>query len=179
MRQTSFSEMHCSLARSLQLVGDWWSPLILRDLAIGPRRFDDLADDLGISRNLLTTRLGGLIDAGVVARTLYQEHPPRYRYHLTEAGSELVPVLMVLTAWGDRWAPPEGGPPVQYQHRDCGEVFTPTVCCSSCGQPVTADEVDLLPGPGGRRAPGTMLAGEFIAERLSLSGWSPERRGRD
>ena len=63
MRQTSFSEMHCSLARSLQPVGDWWSPLILRDLAIGPRRFDELADDLGVSRNLLTTRLGGLIDA--------------------------------------------------------------------------------------------------------------------
>jgi DNA-binding HxlR family transcriptional regulator len=166
MRQTSFSEMHCSLARSLELVGDWWSPLILRDLAIGPRRFDELADDLGISRNLLTTRLGGLIDADVVARTLYQERPRRYRYHLTAAGSELVPVLMVLTAWGDRWAPPEGGPPVRYRHRDCGQIFTPTVCCPSCSQVVTADKVDPLPGPGGRRAPGTKLVGDFIAERL-------------
>jgi DNA-binding HxlR family transcriptional regulator len=172
MRQTSFSEMHCSLARSLQLVGDWWSPLILRDLAIGPRRFDELAADLGISRNLLTTRLAGLIGTGVVDRTLYQQHPCRYRYHLTEAGSELAPILMVLTSWGDRWTTPEGGPPVRYRHRDCDEVFTPTVCCSSCGQAVTVDEVDLLPGPGGRRAPGTMLAGEFIAERLSRMGES-------
>jgi HxlR-like helix-turn-helix len=108
-----------------------------------------------------------LIDGGVVDRTLYQEHPDSYRYHLSAAGLELVPILMVLTAWGDRWATPEGGPPVRYRHSDCDEVFTPTVCCSSCGEAVTADDVDLLPGPGGRRAPGTMLAGEFIAERLS------------
>jgi DNA-binding HxlR family transcriptional regulator len=166
MRQTSFSGMHCSLARSLDRIGDWWSPLILRDLAIGPRRFDELVVDLGISRNLLTTRLAGLAEAGVIERNLYQDHPPRYQYGLTPAGSELVPVLMALTAWGDRWATPEGGPPVRYRHRDCGEVFTPAVCCSSCGQPVTADQVDLLPGPGGRQAPGTMLAGDFIAQRL-------------
>ncbi|HLI01038.1 MAG TPA: helix-turn-helix domain-containing protein, partial [Acidimicrobiales bacterium] len=77
MRQTSFAEMHCSLGRSLEVVGDWWSPLILRDLALGPRRFDELAVDLGISRNLLTTRLEQLVAAGVVARRRYQEHPPR------------------------------------------------------------------------------------------------------
>jgi DNA-binding HxlR family transcriptional regulator len=156
--------------RSLELIGDWWSPLILRDLAFGPRRLDELADDLGISRNLLAARLGGLIDAGVVPRTLYQEDPRRYRYHLTAAGSELVPVMMALTAWGDRWATPEGGPPVRYRHRDCGQIFTPTVCCSSCGQPVADEDVDLFPGPGGRTAPGTMLAANFIAERLEKTG---------
>jgi DNA-binding HxlR family transcriptional regulator len=169
MRQTSFAAMHCSLARSLELVGDWWSPLILRDLAIGPRRFDELVADLGISRNLLTTRLEGLAAAGVVSRSRYQEHPPRDRYHLAEAGADLVPVLMALTAWGDRWATPEGGPPVRYRHRDCGHVFTPTVCCPSCGQAVTAEAVEVLPGPGGRRAPGTMLTGEFLTQRLNAS----------
>jgi DNA-binding HxlR family transcriptional regulator len=167
MRQTSFARMHCSLARSLEVIGDWWSPLILRDLAIGPRRFDELAGDLGISRNLLTTRLEGLVAAGVIARSRYQDHPPRYRYHLAEAGADLVPALMALTAWGDRWATPEGGPPVRYRHRDCGQVFTPTVFCPSCQQAVTADEVDVLPGPGAQRAPGTMLAGEFILQRLT------------
>jgi DNA-binding HxlR family transcriptional regulator len=167
MRQTSFADMHCSLARSLELVGDWWSPLILRDLAIGPRRFDELVADLGISRNLLTARLDGLVAVGIVARSRYQEHPPRYRYYLAEAGVDLVPVLMALTAWGDRWATPEGGPPVRYRHRHCGQVFTPTVCCPSCNQAVTADEVDILPGPGGQAAPGTMLAGEFIARRFT------------
>jgi DNA-binding HxlR family transcriptional regulator len=168
VRQTSFSDMHCSLARSLELVGDWWSPLILRDLAIGPRRFDELADDLGISRNLLTNRLNGLVDSGIVTRIRYQDHPPRDRYGLAAAGSELVPVLMLLTEWGNRWATPDGGPPVRYRHRDCGQEFTPTVCCSGCGRPVDGDAVDILPGPGGRRAPGTMLAADFIAERLTL-----------
>ena len=165
MRQTSFADMHCSLARSLEVIGDWWSPLILRDLGIGPRRFDELAGDLGISRNLLTTRLESLMTAGVVGRSRYQDHPPRYRYYLAEAGIDLVPVLMALTAWGDRWATPEGGPPVRYRHRACGQVFTPTVCCPSCQQAVTADEVDLLPGPGALRAPGAMLAGDFIMQR--------------
>jgi DNA-binding HxlR family transcriptional regulator len=167
MRQTSFADMHCSLARSLEVIGDWWSPLILRDLAIGPRRFDELAGDLGISRNLLTTRLEGLMAAKVIDRTPYRDHPPRYRYHLAKAGEELVPALMVLTAWGDRWATPEGGPPVRYRHRDCGQVFTPTVCCPCCQQAVTGDDVDVLPGPGAQSAPGTMLAGEFIMQRLA------------
>jgi DNA-binding HxlR family transcriptional regulator len=167
MRQTSFTGMACSLARSLERIGDWWSPLILRDLAIGPRRFDELVTDLGISRNLLTARLAALLEAGVVSRTAYQDRPRRYQYDLTTAGTELVPVLMALTAWGDRWATPEGGPPVRYRHRGCGQALTPAVCCSSCGEPVTADEVDILPGPGGREGPGTRLTGQFIAERLA------------
>jgi len=166
--------MQCSLARSLEVIGDWWSPLILRDLAIGPRRFDELADDLGVSRNLLTTRLEGLVAAGVVGRSRYQDHPPRYRYQLAEAGADLVPVLMALTAWGDRWVTPEGGPPVRYRHRGCGQLFTPTVCCPTCQQAVTSDQVDLFPGPGGRRAPGTMLAGDFIVERLTRGSGSGE-----
>jgi len=86
MRQTSFAAMQCSLARSLEMVGDWWSPLILRDLALGPRRFDELAVDLGISRNLLATRLEGLAVDGIVTRLRYLDHPPRYRYQLTQAG---------------------------------------------------------------------------------------------
>jgi DNA-binding HxlR family transcriptional regulator len=176
MRQTSFAAMHCSLARSLELIGDWWSPLILRDLAIGPRRFGELAEDLGISRNLLTDRLEGLVAAGVIGRSRYQDRPPRYRYHLAEAGVDLVPALMALTAWGDRWATPQGGPPVRYRHRDCRQVFTPTVCCPSCQQAVTADQVDVLPGPGAQRAPGTMLAGEFILQRLTDGPGSPEPR---
>ena len=110
MRQTSFATMACSLARSLELVGDWWTPLIIRDLQLGVDRFDALADDLGISRNLLTTRLAHLVEHGIVARHRYQEHPPRDRYVLTEAGQELFPVLMALIVWGDRWATPEGGP---------------------------------------------------------------------
>ncbi|UOY02065.1 winged helix-turn-helix transcriptional regulator [Blastococcus sp. PRF04-17] len=157
MRQTSFAAMQCSLARSLEVVGDWWTPLILRDLYLGLDRFDQLVDDLGISRNLLADRLETLTAGGVVAKEAYQERPARYRYVLTDAGRELVPVLLALTAWGDRWATPDGGPPLLLRHTGCGARTTPTVCCSECRAPLAADEVAVAAGPGGRTAPGTAL----------------------
>jgi DNA-binding HxlR family transcriptional regulator len=170
MRQTSFATMHCSLARSLEMIGDWWSPLILRDLSFGPQRFDDLAQDLGISRNQLTTRLHGLVAAGIVRRVPYQHHPPRYDYDLSEAGRELVPVLMALTAWGDRWTSPQGGPPVLYWHRDCQRVFAPTVYCPSCREPVGLDDVEIIEGPGRLLGRGTMLLRSFITRRQVKRG---------
>jgi DNA-binding HxlR family transcriptional regulator len=168
MRQTSFANMNCSIARSLELVGDWWSPLILRDLMLGPRRFEELADNLGISRSLLTTRLNHLVEGGVVTRTLYEERPPRYDYDLSESGHDLAPVLMALTAWGDRWTAPKGERPVGYRHRECGQIFTPTVVCSSCSRPVTMPVVDVLAGPG-HVAKGTSLTRAFIADRLGTT----------
>ncbi|TDO47922.1 HxlR family transcriptional regulator [Kribbella sp. VKM Ac-2527] len=157
MRNTSFAAMHCSLAQSLELIGDWWTPLVLRDLYLGLDRFDQFVTDLGISRNLLTDRLSTLIEGGLVERTPYQQNPVRYAYSLTEAGREFVPILMAITAWGDRWATPEGGPPIRFTHDTCGNVTTPTVCCSECGDPLTTGEVTPTPGPGGRIAPGTAL----------------------
>jgi DNA-binding HxlR family transcriptional regulator len=149
--------MACSMARSLEVIGDWWSPLILRDLYLGLDRFDDLVTDLGISRNLLTQRLAALVEGGVVARERYSDRPPRDRYVLTDAGRDLVPVLMALTAWGDRWQTPEGGPPLRFEHRSCGHRFTPTVCCSACGEAVHADDVEVRGGPGRCVGPGTTL----------------------
>ncbi len=165
MRQTSFAAMQCSMARSLELIGDWWTPLIIRDLHLGIDRFDDLAEDLGISRNLLTARLNHLTEHGIVARRAYSERPPRFRYVLTDAGRALMPVLIVLTAWGDRWATPEVGPPLRFRHRSCGQVFTPVVSCSACGQPLGPGEVEALPGPGARPAPGTRLVPGVLAGR--------------
>lgn len=166
MRNTSFAEMHCSLAQSLEVMGDWWSPLVLRDLHLGLDRFDQLVTDLGISRNLLTARLATLMSAGLVSRTAYQENPVRYAYALTEAGSELVPILLALTAWGDRHATPPAGQPLRFTHDTCGKVTTATVCCSECGEPLEAAEVTPSPGPGGRSAPGTAL----IATVLGATG---------
>jgi DNA-binding HxlR family transcriptional regulator len=100
MRRTSFAGIHCSLARSLEVIGDWWTPLILRDLYLGVTRFDDLVLDLGISRNLLASRLRALVANGLVERRRYQEHPPRFDHVLSEAGRELVPVLLALTDCG-------------------------------------------------------------------------------
>jgi DNA-binding HxlR family transcriptional regulator len=154
--------MACSMARSLELIGDWWTPLIIRDLQLGLDRFDALAEDLGISRNLLTTRLAHLTRHGIVTRLRYSDHPPRDRYVLTEAGQELVPVLLALTAWGDRWATPEGGPPLVFRHRRCGHHVTPVVSCDACGQPLRPGEVEALPGPGARTGPGTAVLAQVL-----------------
>ncbi|ADB32261.1 transcriptional regulator, HxlR family [Kribbella flavida DSM 17836] len=163
MRNTSFAGMHCSLAQSLEVMGDWWSPLVLRDLYLGLTRFDQLVTDLGISRNLLTTRLETLMDGGLVTRTPYQDNPVRYTYALTEAGRELVPILLALTAWGDRWVTPEGGPPIRFTHTTCGKATTATVTCSECGEALHTEDVRPSPGPGGRTAPGTALIATVLS----------------
>jgi len=168
MRNTSFAGMHCSIARSLEVMGDWWSPLILRDLYLGLNRFDQLVTDLGISRNLLTDRLATLVEGGLVRREAYQDRPVRYAYALTDAGCELVPVLMALTAWGNKWATPAGGPPLLFKHDTCGHIATPTVTCSECGDPLTADTVSPQPGPGGRTAPGTALIATVLGADPAL-----------
>jgi DNA-binding HxlR family transcriptional regulator len=161
MRQASFAGMHCSLSRSLEVVGDWWTPLILRDVYLGIDRFSDLAQDLGLSRNLLTERLGALVSNGILRRERYCDRPPRDRYALTEAGQELIPILIALTAWGDRWQAPEGGPPIRFLHGD--HDAAPAVACGTCGSHLTAADLTARPGPGGRRAPGTMLIPDRLA----------------
>jgi DNA-binding HxlR family transcriptional regulator len=162
MKRTSFAKMHCSLARGLEMIGDWWSPLILRDLFLNVTRFDDLIEDLGISRNLLTSRLNALIDKGVIEREAYQRHAPRYEYRLTEAGRDLVPAILALTAWGDRWARPKQGSPILFVHKACGHQFQPQVTCSECGELIKAETVAAVPGPGGAARPGTRV----LARRL-------------
>jgi DNA-binding HxlR family transcriptional regulator len=165
--RADFSTMHCSMARALDVIGDPWTPLVLRDLYLGLTRFDDLATDLGIARNLLARRLDHLVEHGVVERRPYQDHPPRYDYRLTASGRELVPILMALTAWGDRWVGPAAGPPIRFRHA-CGKVVEPVVSCPGCHQPFTLDSVRPLPGPGHKSAEGTRLVG--------ASGWTPPRQ---
>jgi DNA-binding HxlR family transcriptional regulator len=162
MKKIDFSEMRCSLARSLDVIGDWWTPLIVRDIFLGVTRFDDIAEDLGISRNLLTRRLKHLVGKGVLSRQAYQTRPTRHDYQLTEAGLDLVPAILALTAWGDRWAQPAEGPPIRFLHRTCGAVFEARVTCSGCGEEIMAADVTALPGPGGAAQPGTMV----VAARL-------------
>jgi DNA-binding HxlR family transcriptional regulator len=163
MKRTSFARMHCSLARGLELIGDWWSPLIVRDLYLGVVRFDDLVEDLSISRNLLTRRLNALCKNGIVERHAYQRRPLRYEYRLSEAGRDLVPAILALTAWGDRWARPQEGSPMLFVHKTCGARFEPQVTCSACGEALTADAVLTLAGPGGAMRAGTRV----LARRLS------------
>ncbi|MDP3897270.1 MAG: helix-turn-helix domain-containing protein [Mesorhizobium sp.] len=168
MKKVSFAEMRCSLARSLDLIGDWWTPLIVRDVYLGVTRFDDIAEDLGISRNLLTRRLGHLCDKDVLRREAYQIRPARHDYLLTQSGLELVPVILALTAWGDRWVQPAEGQPIRFVHTTCGESLVPAVTCSSCGEAIHASDVLALPGPGGADGPGTkVLAGRLRGGQIA------------
>jgi DNA-binding HxlR family transcriptional regulator len=141
--------MNCSVAQCLEVVGEWWSMLILRDAFLGVTRFDDFQARLGISRNVLNQRLSRLVDEGVLDRVPYQEHPPRSDYRLTDKGRDLWPVLTAMRQWGDQWAAPDG-PRVQLVHRACGHVADAVPTCSECGEALDARSVRAVPGAGYR-----------------------------
>ena len=141
MQRTSFEDMHCSVAQCLEVVGEWWSLLIVRDAFLGVTRFDDFQTRLGISRNILQQRLTRLVDAGVLQRVPYQEHPPRSEYRLTEKGRDLWPVLVSLLRWGDRWMTGRAGPPVEVRHRTCGHAIHPELACPECGEWLEATDM--------------------------------------
>jgi len=155
MQRTSFTEMACSLARTLNIAGEYWTPLVIRDIWQGRHRFDEIQSNLEISRKLLTDRLGTLVREGAVERRLYSEHPPRYEYYLTDRGKELMEALLVLISWGDRWRADKAGPPMLMRHKGCREAVEAQVTCSHCGEELRADEVRLEPGPGARDGWGT------------------------
>jgi DNA-binding HxlR family transcriptional regulator len=144
MPRKNFSEMHCSVARTLEIIGDRWTILILRDAFYGIRRFDDLRRGLGVARNILADRLNKLVAHGVLERRPYEEHPPRYEYRLTDKGRDLLPVLLTLTRWGDRWEADDSGPPVRFTHTKCGHETVPTVTCSECRDELLLRELHVL-----------------------------------
>ena len=147
MKRSNVEHLNCSIARSLEIVGEWWTLLVLRDVFLGLRRFDDIQRDLGISRNILSDRLSTLLDHGILERRRYQEHPERFEYRLTEKGIDLYPVLVALLRWGDRWESPDG-PPLRLEHRSCGHDSEAVMVCGHCGEPLDAREVRFRKGPG-------------------------------
>jgi DNA-binding HxlR family transcriptional regulator len=126
----------CSIAGALEVIGDRWSILILRDAFRGVRRFDAMQRDLGIARNLLTDRLHKLVAHGVLEKQPYQEHPPRYEYRLTPKGIDLSPALVALMHWGDVWLT-DGEPPVRLIHDRCGHTLEQVLVCWQCDETVT------------------------------------------
>ena len=148
MQRTRFGDLACSIARTLDVIGEPWSPLILRDIYVGINRFEQIQQELDISRKVLTERLRWLEESGVLERHRYSERPERFEYRLTAKGTELVDVLMVMVRWGDRWTAGEAGPPVLYRHRACGRTSHVELVCAHCGEPMHADDVDVEPGPG-------------------------------
>lgn len=126
----------CSIARALDVIGEKWALLALREVTFGVRRFDQIVARTGAPRDVLTARLRKLVDAGVLKRVQYNERPPRSEYHLTQAGRDLQPVLLTLMHWGDRYLADGSPPPTVWTHT-CGHQLTPQVTCASCAQPVT------------------------------------------
>jgi DNA-binding HxlR family transcriptional regulator len=148
MQRTKFGDMACSIARTLDVIGEPWSPLILRDVFVGIDRFEQLQADLGISRKVLTERLRWLVESGILERRQYETRPPRFEYGLTPKGAELVDLLMVMVAWGDKWLAGKAGPPVLYRHRPCSRVSHVELRCAECGESMRAGDIEVLPGPG-------------------------------
>jgi len=131
----------CSIARALEVVGERWSLLIVRDLFLGRHRFDELCASTGITRSVLTARLGYLIEQDVLERQRYQSRPDRFEYHLTEKGRALLPVITQLMLWGDRYYGEPDGPPLALEHRDCGGHPEHGLRCDRCDGALTGDDL--------------------------------------
>ncbi|MEO0400644.1 MAG: helix-turn-helix domain-containing protein [Pseudomonadota bacterium] len=130
-----------SVAAALEVIGDRWVFLILREAFFGVKRYDELRKNLGASPNILADRLKRLVDANVLEKTRYSDHKNRFEYQLTEKGLDLYPMIVMLLAWGDKWEAGAAGPPLSLIHEPCGHILTPTVNCSACGEPVRAQDV--------------------------------------
>jgi DNA-binding HxlR family transcriptional regulator len=145
--QRSYPGQICSISRALEVVGERWTFLILRDAALGVRRFDAFQASLGIASNVLTNRLKLLVEEGVLERVPDEERPGRPNYVLTEKGRDLAPALIVLMKWGDRYYPEPAGPPQLTIHTTCGGDVAANLRCEGCGNDVGLDELELRPGP--------------------------------
>jgi DNA-binding HxlR family transcriptional regulator len=150
VRWEAIGTLACPVARSLSVIGDRWSILVLRDAFLGVRRFEQFQTSLRCSPHALSTRLAKLVRHGVLERRPYQRRPVRYEYRLTEKGRDLYPVITGLLGWGDRWMATDGERPLYLVHGDCGHETTPTLTCSACGdaldprrvRPILADRAD-------------------------------------
>jgi DNA-binding HxlR family transcriptional regulator len=140
----------CSVARTVAVIGDRWTLLVLRDCFLGVRRFEAFQARLGISRTIVAARLKLLVDEGVLAKLPYQDRPLRHEYRLTDKGLDLHPIVMSLVAWGDRHYGGEAGAPLLHRHKACGCDFHPVMTCSECHEPVGARDVEVRAGPGAR-----------------------------
>lgn len=141
MRWDDIDKQSCSVARTLSVVGERWTMLIIRDAFLGTRRFDQFQSNLGITRHRLSERLGKLVEAGVLVKVPYSDRPVRHEYRLTRKGLGLYPVLMSMARWGDEWMDGGAGAPLEYVHQKCGKRTRPVLTCSECNEPLRPEEV--------------------------------------
>jgi len=147
-----FESQNCSIARALEVVGERWTLLVMREVLLGSRRFQEIRRNTGIAPNILSDRLGTLVERGLLRRRLYSEHPEAYEYHPTAKGADLSPVLISLMTWGDRHAAGPQGPPRVVVHTACRHEAHPQLHCSHCGDALRPGEIEVRPGPGAHTA---------------------------
>jgi DNA-binding HxlR family transcriptional regulator len=139
----------CSVGRAMEILGERWTFLILRECFYGVRRFSDFQRNLGIARNILSARLQTLVRNDILERRRYHEEPERFEYRLTPAGRDLYPAVVTIMRWGDAHLAGEAGPPVLLMHA-CGHEADPTLVCSHCGEELHPHDVTPVAGPGSR-----------------------------
>jgi DNA-binding HxlR family transcriptional regulator len=137
----------CSIARTLEVLGERWTLLVIRDVFNGRRRFDQIQENLGVARNVLSTRLALLVEEGILEKRAYQERPPRYEYFLTQKGLDLWPILVGMLHWGDRHLSDEG-PPMLVRHKGCEGLIDERGYCEKCGERLSARDAYTEYGPG-------------------------------
>jgi len=152
----AFDSQNCAIARTLAFLGERWTMLVMREIGLGRRRFDEIQEVLGVASNVLSARLATLVDEGIVERRPYSSHPGRFEYHLTDKGRELLPVLRAMMRWGNRHKVKQ--PPVVLIHTDCGHEMEAVEVCSHCGGELTGDNVRAKAGPGAGRGRANRLA---------------------
>lgn len=155
VQRTAFERMNCSIAQTAAIVGEPWTPLVIRDVFFGITRFEAIQRNLGISRKVLAERLARLVEVGVLERVPYQDKPVRHDYVLTEKGADLGMLMLAMKAWGDRWAPNPAGERIVLRHESCGELVNPVPSCPCCGEELRPEDVTLLAGDGLDAGPGT------------------------
>src|SRR5690348_2167010 len=162
MRWKQIDTMTCSIARTLSVVGDRWTMLVIRDVFLGIRRFDAIQQDLQLTPHRLSDRLGKLVRDGILRRVAYEKHPRRFEYRLTEKGLDLYPLIVTMVEWGDRWMAGRVGVPVELVHQPCGHSIKPELICPICKSKINASEMNARPGPAlkGRALPGRDTASQ-------------------
>jgi len=146
MRRTRFDDAPCPIARTADLIGDWWTPIVMREACLGRRRFEEFQKALNLSRGVLAQRLGRLVDEGLLEKRLYEERPPRYEYRLTAKGRDFYPVLAAMWRWGSDWLWDEGSePPVELYDRASGEPVRPRVVDERTGEPIDVRRLRVGP----------------------------------
>lgn len=158
MRRTSFSEMNCSVARTLELLGDGWTLLIVREAFFGTRKFGEFERHLGIAPNVLAQRLGKLVEGGILVVSSVSQNGRALEYRLSPKGRDLFPLLATLLQWGDKHVTPEGGAPVRIVERSTGQDIAPMLLRSLSGERLDVSEVMVVPGPGADEAVSLRMA---------------------